>query len=90
MPAAVRPVRFEVKLPPGLAPRAREELLDRGGAAGDDALRFGYLLGIERAALPGLPAVARLIRLLRECVIEPAGLAAGRRYEAVAPRNGAG
>jgi hypothetical protein len=71
MPAAVRPVRFEVKLPPDLAPRAREELLDRGGAAGDDAFRFGYLLGIERAALPGLPAVARLERLLRERVVEP-------------------
>jgi len=71
MPAAVRPVRFEVKLPPDLAPRAREELLDRGGAAGDDAFRFGYLLGVELDPLPGLPALARLERLLRERIVEP-------------------
>ena len=71
MSAAVRPVRFEVELPPDLAPRAREELLARLDGAGDDAFRFGYLLGVELDELPALPSVARLERLLRERVVEP-------------------
>jgi hypothetical protein len=71
MPAAVSVVRFPVELPDGLAERAREELLGRGGSPPGAAFRFGYLLGVELDELASLPAVARLERFLREHVVEP-------------------
>jgi hypothetical protein len=67
----VTAVRFPVDIRAGLAAQARAELLDRGGSPAEAPFRFGYLLGVELEALPGLPAVARLERLLREHVVEP-------------------
>jgi hypothetical protein len=66
----VRAVRFPVALPPALAARAREELLDRGRSEPGAGFGFGYLLGVELDALPGLPALAELERVLRERIVE--------------------
>jgi hypothetical protein len=67
----VKVVRFPLRMPAQLAARARAELLDRGREPTGAAFRFGYLLGVELDALPGLPALARLDGLLREHVVEP-------------------
>jgi hypothetical protein len=67
----VKVVRFPLRMPAELAASARAELLDRGREPAGAAFRFGYLLGVELDALPGLPALARLDGLLREHVVEP-------------------
>jgi hypothetical protein len=67
----VKVVSFPLRMPAELAAGARAELLDRGREPADAAFRFGYLLGVELDALPGLPALARLDGLLREHVVEP-------------------
>jgi hypothetical protein len=67
----VRVVSFPLRMPAELAASARAELLDSGREPADAAFRFGYLLGVELDALPGLPALARLDGLLREHVVEP-------------------
>lgn len=64
-------VGFPLRMPAELAASARAELLDRGREPAGAAFRFGYLLGVELDALPGLPALARLDGLLREHVVEP-------------------
>ena len=55
----MRVVSFPLRMPPELAASARAELLDRGREPAGAAFRFGYLLGVELDALPGLPALAR-------------------------------
>ena len=67
----MRVVRISLPVPAELAASARAELLDRGREPAGAAFRFGYLLGVELEALPGLPALARLDGLLREHVVEP-------------------
>ena len=62
---------FPLRVPAELAADARAELLDRGRDPADAAFRFGYLLGVELDALPGLPALARLDGLLRQHVVAP-------------------